>query len=199
MANVRQTVDRVMTNRTRKFWELGRKAGLGEEACQELCRRGYFVAPASKGHHLAFAGGLREHSMNVAESLVKISKALKVKWERPEGPYLVGLLHDLVKCDCYKLEYKENSFPDCEIKWCNKWGDEHGSASVKIAAELGITLWSDEIAAITYHMGLYSTELFGHPEYSQKDYETAMKKYAPHIIATHTADMYASHVLEEEA
>ena len=91
-------------------------AGLSEEQIQKLRDVGYFEAPAAKKHHLAEPGGLALHSTNVTYWLLKLSETMKVKWPRPESPYLVGMLHDLVKCFCYrpitgagqdKVEYKK--------------------------------------------------------------------------------------------
>ena len=62
-----------------------------------------------------------------------------------------------------------------------------------IAVELGICLFPDEIAAITYHMGTFGIG----KEYTEKEFDAAMKRYAPQIIATHSADWYASRVDEE--
>ena len=59
---------------------------------------GYYRAPASKGHHLAEPGGLMVHSVNVTQRLVDLSVAWHVNWPRVESPYIVGMLHDLVKC-----------------------------------------------------------------------------------------------------
>ena len=63
---------------------------------------GYFDAPASKGHHLAERGGLLQHSVNVTRRLVDLAAAWHVDWPRVESPYIVGMLHDLVKCRCYR-------------------------------------------------------------------------------------------------
>lgn len=187
----------------RRFNKLSEKAGLELEQVQALCKRRYFEAPASKGHHLAYPGGLLEHSVNVAEKLVELTKTLKIKWGRPEGPYLVGLLHDLVKCDCYKIvldgtgpqaplgEGKEKYI----IKWNDKWGDDHGLASLDICDELGIKLNSDERSAIKYHMGRFGIG----KEYLECRYRDALDGYGPQVLATHFADWWASEIIESKA
>lgn len=64
---------------------------------------GYFEAPASKGHHLARRGGLAEHSANVTRRLVELTDGMRVEWPRAQSPYLVGMLHDLIKAKSYRL------------------------------------------------------------------------------------------------
>lgn len=168
-----------------------RLAGLDELAVENLKSIGYFDAPASKGHHLALKGGLVEHSADVTHMLTKQTQMLGVAWPRESSPYLVGMLHDLVKCRCYRStmsqigalawEYVQPEYPG------------HGIASVMIAAELGIELRPEEIAAITYHMGMFGVGR----EYSDKEFNAALAKYPQQIIATHCADWWAARVTEE--
>ena len=169
------------------------KAGLTVEQINSLKDLHYFSAPASKGHHLTKFGGLAEHCENVTRRLLEMTRTLGVEWPRPESPYIVGMLHDLVKCRCYGYagdddegrptwEYVQPTYPG------------HGSCSVAIAAEIGIRLRPAEIAAITYHMGLYGCE----SEYSKKEFSAAMAMYAPQILATIYADWWAARVDEEK-
>jgi len=159
-----------------------------------LAEIGYYVAPASKGHHLARRGGLLRHSVNVTQKLVALTDALHVYWPRPESPYLVGMLHDLVKCRCYRAVTgaAQDEAPSWEYMQPEYPG--HGACSVAIAAELGIPLMREEIAAITFHMGPWGVG----KEYSEQEMRAAMKAFAPQIIATHTADWYAAEVDESE-
>ena len=167
-----------------------RSAGLDEMSVENLKDVGYFAAPASKGHHLAEKGGLVTHSMNVTRELLKQTETMGVMWPREESPYLVGMLHDLVKCRCYRAkdgaerngwEYVQPEYPG------------HGIASVMIAAELGIELRPAEILAITYHMGMFGVGR----EYTDKEFDAALAKYPQQIIATHCADWWAARVTEE--
>ena len=156
-----------------------------------LQKMGYFEKPASKSHHLTGYGGLAQHSANVTRRLVELTNALKVKWPRDESPYLVGMLHDLVKCRCYRLvgesagrpvwEYVEPEYPG------------HGICSVAIAAEMGIRLQKEEIVAITYHMGLYNVE----KEYTFKEFDNVLKDHAQQVLATCLADWWAARIDEE--
>lgn len=167
-------------------------AGLSEEQIQKLRDVGYFEAPAAKKHHLAEPGGLALHSTNVTYWLLKLSETMKVKWPRPESPYLVGMLHDLVKCFCYrpitgagqdKVEYKK-----VDTKYAG-----HGLASCMFARDLGIELLPIEFRSIEYHMGA-----FGLSTQELKAYDAVLsyKDSTLNLYATHTADMIASHVDE---
>jgi len=151
---------------------------------------GYFYAPASKGHHLAKRGGLLRHSVNVTRRLIALTDVFGVPWPRKESAYLVGMLHDLVKCRCYRAV--EGAGPAWEYVQPEYHG--HGACSVAIAAELGIQLMREEIAAIMFHMGPWGVG----KEYSEGEFRAAMRVFAPFIIATHTADWYAAEVDERE-
>ncbi len=156
-------------------------------AILELECLGYFKAPASKGHHLAVKGGLVQHSLNVTRRLIDISDALEIKWSRDESPYIVGMLHDLVKCQCYRLNPDGKTYSYVQPKWPG-----HGTASVMIATvELGIQLNPDEAAAITYHMGA-----FGLTGRALDEFDAALDAFPGPIIATHTADWSAARLDE---
>lgn len=148
------------------------------EALKEI---GYFDAPASKGHHLAVAGGLVEHSMLVT-NILRDTRAV------PEvSAYRIGMYHDLVKCLCYrpvgegKYEYTQPPYPG------------HGVASAMIVADIGIRLEPFERAAIVWHMGA-----FGLDDRQMKEYKAALRKWPVPIIFTHAADHLASIQEEEE-
>ena len=151
---------------------------------------GYFDAPASKGHHLAERGGLMKHSVYVTRRLVALTNSFNVLWPRRESPYLVGMLHDLVKCRCYRAV--EGAGPAWEYVQPEYQG--HGACSVAIASELGIQLMREEIAAIMFHMGPWGVD----KEYSEGELRAAMRVFAPFIIATHMADWYAAEIDERE-
>ena len=146
------------------------------EALKEI---GYFDAPASKGHHLAVAGGLVEHSIHVTDNLLATRAVPEV------SAYRIGMYHDLVKCLCYKAvgegkyEYTQPPYPG------------HGVTSAMIAADIGIRLEPFERAAIVWHMGA-----FGLDDRQMKEYRAALRKWPVPIIFTHAADHLAS-ILEE--
>lgn len=163
------------------------KTNIPCDAMDKLEAIGYYEAPASKGHHLAEKGGLARHSLNVTNRLIKLSDAMAIGWSRDESPYLVGMLHDLVKCQCYRLNSDGETYRYVQPKWPG-----HGVASVMIAmTELGIFLNPDEAAAIIHHMGA-----FGLSGRALDEFDAALDAFPGPIIATHTADWSAARLDE---
>lgn len=158
------------------YWARTEQAVATFEALKEI---GYLDAPASKGHHLAVAGGLAEHSVHVTNILLETRTVPDV------SAYRIGMYHDLVKCLCYKAvgggkyEYTQPPYPG------------HGVASAIIAADIGIRLEPFERAAIVWHMGAFG--LYGR---QMDEYKAALRKWPVPIIFTHAADHLAS-ILEE--
>lgn len=162
------------------------EAGLTAGQYERLMALGYEQAPASKSHHLNYPGGLVEHSLNVTDNILRLSKEFGYRWPRKESPYLVGMLHDLVKCKCY-VENPLGGFDYVNPGWPG-----HGEASVMIATvELGIKLEREEVLAIRHHMGLWGLE-----GAALKDFNAALDGDAAPIIITHTADWWAARVNE---
>lgn len=153
-----------------------KKATLSEAQINAVLDLGYLDAPASKGHHLAVRGGLAEHSMHVARNLIQMQA-----FRSDESAFRVGMLHDLVKCLCYRekedgtFEYVQPPYPG------------HGVASVLIANNCGILLTPEENAAIVWHMGA-----FGLNDRQMKEYHAAIQRFPRAIILTHAADHLAS-------
>ena len=164
-------------------------AKLPRSAMDKLKAIGYYDAPASKGHHLAVKGGLIKHSLNVPSRLVELSDVMMIEWSRDESPWIVGMLHDLVKCQCYRLNDDGRTYSYVQPKWPG-----HGVASVMIATvELGIQLNPDEAAAIIHHMGA-----FGLTGRAMEEFNAALNAFPAQIIATHTADWAAARLDESE-
>lgn len=162
------------------------KAGLFNKQIEALKDMGYFRAPASKAHHLAEPGGLVRHSTNVTKNIERLTKTFGYRWKRPESPYIIGMLHDLVKCKCYI------ACPDGGYEYVNPIFPGHGEASVMIALhELRMQMTTEEIMAIRHHMGLWNVE-----GSARKDFEAAVMKFSQAIIITHTADWWAARVDE---
>ena len=153
---------------------------------------GYFRAPASRGHHLAEIGGLVAHSVNVTQRLVDLSVAWHVEWPRVESPYIVGMLHDLVKCRCYRPVPKKDPGEVQTFEYVQPEFHGHGACSIAIAASLGIQLMREEVAAIMFHMGPWGVG----KEYTEAEFRAAMEAFPSCIVATHTADWYAAAVDE---
>ena len=158
------------------YWARTEQAVATFEALKEI---GYLDAPASKGHHLAVAGGLAEHSVHVTNILLETRAVPEV------SAYRIGMYHDLVKCLCYKAvgdgkyEYVQPPYPG------------HGAASAMIADDIGIQLNPVERAAIVWHMGAFG--LYGR---QMDEYKAALRKWPAPIIFTHAADHLAS--IQEE-
>ena len=149
-----------------------------------LDKIGFFTAPASTKYHGAYEGGLFDHSLATAEALVELTEKLDLKWERPESPYIVGMYHDLCKCDNYVKDFETDKYiynPEIIIPG-------HGEKSVIILQKY-ISLTDEEIACIRWHMGAYETDtkLWNY-------YDKAIKEY-PNVLFTHTADMIASKIV----
>ena len=161
-----------------------------------LEEEGFFTAPASTKYHGNYEGGLYDHSNKVFERLNKLTIDNNLRWERDESPFIVGMFHDLCKCDQYipiiEQEYAKNGnklIPVDTIK-----GYEyntktllkgHGSKSVMILSQF-ITLTEEEMLCIRYHMGAYETDEWD-------EFGKAIEKY-PNVLWTHMADMLASKV-----
>ena len=67
----------------------------------------YFTAPSSFKFHGNWIGGNFDHSMKVTELLLEYTDSENLKWSREESPYIVGLFHDMCKCDQRKFEVKD--------------------------------------------------------------------------------------------
>lgn len=150
----------------------------------ELDRLGFFTQPASTKYHGSYEGGLFDHSIETAKALVELTDKLGLKWERPESPYIVGMFHDLCKCDNYIKDVETDKYiynPNIIIPG-------HGDKSVMILQKY-IALTDEEIACIRWHMGPYETDTKMWNYYGK-----AIEKY-PNVLYTHTADMIASKIV----
>jgi len=143
----------------------------------------FFKAPASTKYHGAYPGGLAQHSINVATVLVNLTNILKLTWSRQISPVIVGLLHDLCKCDSY-IQKPDGSFSFNTDTLLHG----HGEKSV-IMIQRFMPLNEDEIACILYHMGAFTDSS------KWNEYTNAVHEYS-NVLWTHTADMYASHIIE---
>lgn len=153
---------------------------IGNEPLMEyLTTVGFFTAPASTKYHGVYEGGLYDHSKAVFMRLKWMTENLNLHWQRPESPFIIGMFHDLCKCDQYimldgKYEYSTNTL----LKG-------HGAKSVMILSQF-INLTEEEMLCIRYHMGPYEKEEW-------TEYDMAIKKYQ-NVLWTNTADMLASKV-----
>lgn len=148
-----------------------------------LYRMGFFTAPASSKFHGNYEGGLFDHSYAVTNQLLNMNTCA---WLRPQSPLIVGMFHDLCKCDNYEVI----SHPqDPDVKYGvvkNTLLKGHGEKSIMILSTL-MKLTEEEMLCIRYHMGAYNQDDWA-------GYDLAIRKY-PNVLFTHTADMLASKVV----
>ena len=174
-------VPKTKDTRIQEFKDFYKGPHIGVEALDAL---GFFTAPASTKYHGAYEGGLFDHSLETAKQLVNLTEKLGLKWETAESPYIVGLLHDLCKCDNYVKDFETGKYTYNPERILNG----HGEKSVIMIQKL-ITLTDEEIACIRWHMGAYETDTKLWEYYGR-----AIEKY-PNVLYTHTADMIASKIV----
>ena len=157
----------------------------------------FFTAPASTKYHGAYEGGLYDHSRQVFIRLNELTMNNGLKWKRPESPFIIGMFHDLCKCDQYKkvfddtMEYVVSGKTlKPEEKYHYEYNTDtllkgHGSKSVMILSRF-LTLTEEEMLCIRYHMGPYEKEEW-------QEFDAAIRRYQ-NVYWTHAADMLASKV-----
>ena len=177
-----------------KFFELLRRSNRPgiEKVLPELESNGFFEAPASRKDHLAYPGGLLQHSLNVYNMSMKLYNQLKVLKPnleiKEDSIIIVSLLHDVCKGDRYTMTddgayVKNYNFPV-----------GHGVKSVILLLKWGLKLTEEEMLAIRWHMGGWHVP---NNEEQQTDYVKAIDSY-PLVSLLHAADTLASKVLEIE-
>ena len=145
--------------------------------------------PASIHYHLNYPGGLARHSVNVTHWMLRLTDPFGCKWMKPRSPYRIGMLHDLVKCYCYRPDEREPG----KFRWMPPPFEGHGTTSVIVAmTELGIDLTPQEALCIAWHMGA-----FGLDKDELKQYDAVIELHPREILLTHTADMLAAKVTED--
>lgn len=145
----------------------------------------FFTAPASTKYHGSYEGGLFDHCLNVTDTLLRMTSLGLISWERQESPVIVGMLHDATKIGAYVHDPYGGSWmynPEAV-----QISPTHGQDSVlKIKQHMELT--EEEEYCIRWHMGAYETDQWA-------GYDEAIRKY-PNVLWTHTADMFASKVME---
>lgn len=152
---------------------------------------GFFEAPAAIHHHGAFTGGLFRHSAAVMNMLLVYTEQLELDWGRKESPYIVGMFHDLCKTDDYVPVSSSKVLGESEWGYNDKrLLTGHGDKSVIMLQQLlkgNVTM--QEAMCIRWHMGAFD---------SKENWNAYGNAVAcdQNILYTHTADMYASRVLD---
>lgn len=174
---------------------------------EHMEEQGFFNAPCSGSYHLAYNGGLAEHSLNVCDLAMKL---LHTFYEEPYIEYwrdsviISALLHDLGKMGQFgKPNYVPNMLkgratkanPNPEPYQSPKKPFEtnpdllyvdHEIRGIQIASQF-IELTEDESFAILNHNGMYSNLRYA---YSGRE--------TPLNLIIHWADMWAARVIEVE-
>lgn len=185
---------------------MGTKRANMEKLIGWMDTNGFFTAPCSGSFHLAYEGGLAEHSLNVMEQALKLAETLDGEWKmlNRDSVIIASLLHDLGKTGQFgKANYVPNMLkgratkanPDPVPKQSEKkpyitnpdllYAD-HEIRSIQIASQF-IELTEDESYAILNHNGMYSNLRYA---YSGKE--------TPLNLVVHWADMWAARVIETE-
>lgn len=158
---------------------------MSDSNIQKLDEMGFFTAPASTKFHGDYEGGLFDHSLEVTNALIHLTERLNLNWERGISPIMVGMFHDLCKCDQYEV-ISHPCDPDVRYGRNDKvLLKGHGEKSVMLLSQF-YNLTEEEILCIRYHMGAYETDEWN-------EYDRAIRKY-PNVLFTHTADMIASKI-----
>lgn len=126
-----------------------------EHVLTELEEIGFFEAPAAAKKHLAFEGGLVEHSLIVYRVLLRLAEDMRSL--RPDvvlnedSLKIVALLHDVCKATRYRWNAEKKEYEsDYSVMPVG-----HGEKSVIILLQMGLELHDDEIMAIRWHMGAW--------------------------------------------
>ena len=159
-----------------------------------LIKSDFFIAPASRNHHLAIPGGLCQHSLNVFNRLIR---EVECEWGSVDNsPYsmetltLVSLMHDICKIDFYK-PYKKNVKNEETGRWepidAYKIEEElpicHSYKSQYILRSF-VNLSREESVSIMSHMGGFDVTVKG----GDNTISNAMDKY-PLATLLHIADL----------
>jgi hypothetical protein len=161
----------------------------------------FFTAPASTRFHLAYEGGLVEHSLNVYACLKDYLARPKARGEyqlvfSDETIAIVALLHDLCKINVYQKSMR--NVKDKTGTWVQvpsyDYQDQlpygHGEKSVYIISGF-MKLSREEAFAIRFHMGFSDTE-------EKQNVSGAFEKF-PLSLALSIADMEATYFIESKS
>lgn len=154
----------------------------------------FFYCPASARFHGSHPGGLLEHSLNVYDEFVRLSKAYP-EVEIPEETIIITpLFHDLCKVNLYVTEKRnrKNSSGQWETYDAYTYDEKlhyggHGSKSVFILQNY-IKLSVDEAVAINCHMGAWD---------GNKDVGASFEQF-PIAWLLHVADEAATYIKEKK-
>ena len=158
--------DRIVATRENNVEKYCRLAGRFPALCSDavlayLRASDYFTAPSSFKKHGAWIGGNFDHSCKVVEFLLTYTTEENLKWEREESPYIIGLFHDMCKCDERGFAEKNDALKVVSLNAPDK---RHAEKSIELIESNIIKLTDEERECIRYHMGEYG----GEEEYQQE-------------------------------
>lgn len=177
-----------------------------ENVITKLSELGFFEAPASTVFHLNYEGGLLQHSLNVYdEAMVITRQQIEFRPEMAEklpleSVTVAALLHDVCKAEIYKEALKWRK--DNEGKWESYNSYEvdysslplgHGEKSVIRLLQWGMELTDEEMLAIRWHMGPWELAFQSN---DAKGNSNAAKNKTPLCSVIGAADGLATFVLE---
>lgn len=160
----------------------------------------FFVAPASARYHCAHEGGLCEHSVNAYKRLLAGVRAeYGEEWEKRfshETVAVCGLLHDVCKCNFYKVDTRNVKEGDAWVRKpyytrVEKLPYGHGEKSVFIVNEY-MRLTVEEAVAINWHMGGFDARVRG----GDNSLSEAFARY-PLALLLHVADIQSTYLDEK--
>lgn len=178
-----------------------------DQLISHMDENGFFTSPCSGSYHLAYEGGLAEHSLNVCRAAFKLLDTLGPDMPEDrkipkESVIIASILHDLGKMGQFgKPNYVPNMLkgratkanPNPEPYQSEKkpfitnpklLSVDHEIRSIQIASQF-IRLEEEESYAILNHNGMYSNLRYA---YSGKE--------TPLNLIIHWADMWAARVIE---
>jgi len=178
--------------RINDFWRFCTLPMHPENFADKLDKLGFFTAPASTKYHGAYEGGLYDHSAAVTKRLNELTKNNNLKWQRRESPFIIGMFHDLCKCDQYTYVPNEYvGYPGHYEYNTNTTLKGHGSKSIILLSQF-ITLTEEEILCIRFHMGAYGNEQEQKDEWA--GFDKAIRKTNGLCLWVHQADQLASKI-----
>ncbi|HOV25672.1 MAG TPA: HD domain-containing protein [Pseudobacteroides sp.] len=156
----------------------------------------WLTSPASTKYHLCEEGGLLKHSINVAETMLKIKNAIAPDIS-DESCVIVALLHDLGKVGMPgRPQYLINEPSEKQMKYGYKpdypyrFNKELTYLSVPVRsiylAMKYIDLTEEEVQAIVYHDGQYV-----------EDNRSCATHEAPLTLLLQYADSWSGFVIEK--
>lgn len=168
----------------------------------------FFRAPCSTKNHLAVAGGLCFHALNVYDTMERLNREFSIGLQE-DTIIIISLLHDIAKMDKYESynrnikKYSENGKKSDEsgrYDWVTEWAYKvrednnrfvfgHYGQNSEYIVNSYIPLKTEESAAIVNQL-VGSTD-----EYKPYDLYAILHKY-PTIVALHLAEYLCTFYLD---